>query len=297
VSATVTELRPADQDTAERITEREAAEQEWKREAQARSDARTLIPGPLRAEIRARAILRGEGRPCSFVPARIAEQVAALAEAAANSELADRFQAWAPLAEYQPTPAMVALVDLLRPFASEPIGMLSNVAGAVAHLDASGYGDERRQARAAAAELKRESGREKKRAAAAARAAKPAKAPRAAAKPKPTPQPEPIEEEPVNVEAVRADIATAAAAIPEPSAAPHVVTMPEPVEAAPPAATIPQPLADYLARLVNGSKLTYAAALVAHLFTGAERPEMPSADWAPKVLAKVEKYSGRKVTR
>jgi hypothetical protein len=71
---------------------------------------------------------------------------------------------------------------------------------------------------------------------------------------------------------------------------------PEPVETAP-APTIPQPLADYLARLVNGAKLTYVAALVAHLYTGADAPEMPAADWAPKALAKVEKYAGRKVGR
>lgn len=270
MSATVTELRPADQAPPFHYDSHDAKRARIDADAKAWRDKHTMIPGPLRAEIRARAILRGEGRPCSFVPARIAAQVATLAAAAADSELADRFQAWAPLDGYTPTPAMAALVDVLRPFASEPLTMLGNVAGAVAHLANDVDGGARRQVRAAGAELKRESREEKKRAAAAARAAKPARA--VAKKRAPIVAPTPTEEESVTMT--------------------DETSAPETVETAQPVATIPQPLADYMGRLVHPAKIAYVNALVAHLYADGPVP-VCDAEWAPKAEAKVRKLAAR----
>lgn len=67
---------------------------------------------------------------------------------------------------------------------------------------------------------------------------------------------------------------------------------PEPPVAASDAPTIPQALADYLARLVAPQKQAFAAAMVAHLYHGAPKPES-DADWAPKAEAKIRRYAGK----
>jgi hypothetical protein len=268
MSATVTELRrglaPSDQANVDRETaarvKREATEAKVR--DQAAKDAAEIARrnGAERLTSQARHALRREGLPCMFIPADRLDAV--------NAAVAAAVTTW----------DLDAAVAAFRPFASEPMQYLAAVGSAAARCSTlRGTADYRPDAKKFAAEVSREMKAtrkgEGKRAAPRRAAAKPKAAPIVA------PKPEPTEEE----------------SVPMTETAPETV---ETVETAPaPAATIPQPLADYLARLVNGSKLTYAAALVAHLYTGADRPEMPSADWAPKVLAKVEKYSGRKVTR
>jgi hypothetical protein len=297
MSATVTELRPVDQAAAERKAKREATEAKVREQAAKDSAEIAKRNGAERLTSQARHVLRREGLPCMFVPADRAESVAEAIGAAVA--------AW----------DLDAAVAALRPYASEPMGMvvavgdvaqrrlgelLSTTAYASDRTVKGKYGNDRSISYAQhCADMKRlvaETGREIKRTRKGE--GKRAAPRRAAAKAKPAPiapQPEPIEEETMPCSEERYALLGGPARVePETVETAPVVHAP----AAPtPAATIPQPLADYLARLVNGAKLTYAAALVAHLYTGADAPEMPAADWAPKALAKVEKYAGRKVKR
>lgn len=272
------------------------------------------IPATERVLIRARAMLREEGYPCTFVPAwRDTSALDAAAGAAAlavwdghtpnNGTTYGRadLAAWDSIAA---TDALAALVTALRPYAGDPVGMVGAI-GAAAEACPQPDKSTAKMARAAAAEVKRSARTER------ARAKRSATAP-VAVSPSPSPA-APVRVEPAPVQP----------AIPTPEEIPAMATRPPRARTTPLTATqdhyddtmaaararrdevhapapadapvIPEVMAQYLSRLVYVPKAVYARAVIAHLYCGAPEPEAPDAEWAGKVRAKIERLSARKV--
>jgi hypothetical protein len=271
------------------------------------------IPATERVLIRARAMLREEGYPCTFVPAwRDTTALDAAANVAAAAVWPARtpngaFPGRADLAAWDSiaaTDALAALVTALRPYAGDPVGMVGAI-GAAAEACPQPNKSTGAMAKAAAAEVKRSARTER------------ARAKRSATRPvavSPSPSP---------AAPVRVEPAPAQPAIPTPEEIPAMATRAPRARTTPLTATqdhyddtmaaararrdevhapapadapvIPEVMAQYLARLVYVPKAVYARAVIAHLYCGAPEPEAPDAEWAAKVRAKIERLSARKV--
>jgi hypothetical protein len=204
MSATVTEIRRHEQGGRRQrdADERAASLAKIEADAKAHRDQRTLIPEGERIMVAARATLRREGLPCMFIPAdpavseRINEAVAKVSGAGFVANLRDLVGTDSSRDWSDASAALDALVDVLRPYASEPLQYVGNAGLAVQAAAAMGKHD--------VADAKRVAAEVKRLMTAIKRAEKKAAGPRrAAAKPKAAPivapQPEPTEEESVTM--------------------------------------------------------------------------------------------------